>query len=162
MKVCARKIEFCYAHRLMDHEDKCANLHGHNGTIWIQATTIFDSSKPDLDGIGRVVDFAVLKKRVGDWIEDNWDHKIILNNKDSDTIEILNKISPCVFLLPNNPTAENLANYLLWEVCPKVLKGFGIFVNKVTFYETNNCFAEEFIAEQESETISKLKQKYLS
>jgi 6-pyruvoyltetrahydropterin/6-carboxytetrahydropterin synthase len=45
--------------------------------------------------------------------------------------------------LPYNPTAENLAKYLLWEVCPKLLKGAGVIVYKVVFRETDNCYAEQ-------------------
>ncbi|MBF0300669.1 MAG: 6-carboxytetrahydropterin synthase [Oligoflexia bacterium] len=176
MKTCARKIEFCYAHRLMNHEGKCANFHGHNGIVWIYATTLSFSPLPssssssstsispstlglDLDKVGRIVDFAVLKEKVGGWIENNWDHKTILNSEDKSTIEILNKLSTeNIFLLDNNPTAENLAHYLLWEVCPLVLKGLNVFVNKVVFYETSNCLAEEIALD--CNMIDELKKRY--
>ena len=47
-----------------------------------------------------------------------------------------------IFILDNNPTAENMANYLLHEVSPKVLQGTGVEVHKIVFWETENCFVE--------------------
>src|SRR5262249_24520110 len=49
---CARRITFCTGHRVLRHEGKCAHLHGHNYTAIVHAAA------PDLDGLGRVVDFA--------------------------------------------------------------------------------------------------------
>jgi len=47
------------------------------------------------------------------------------------------------FVLDRNPTAENMAAYLLDEICPVLLKGKGIYVDKIVFYETENCFVEQ-------------------
>ena len=135
---CVRKIYFCYGHRVKDHESKCANLHGHNAVVWVHATS--DS----LDALGRVVDFSVLKEKVGGWIHDNWDHNTVVFEKDRDLLEALEKVdSPKkAFILDNNPTAENMAEYLLREVAPKVLEGTGVEVTKIVFWETENCFVE--------------------
>ena len=59
MESCARKIYFCYGHRVMNHESKCATLHGHNGVIWVHAVPT-----QGLDQLGRVVDFSVLAARL--------------------------------------------------------------------------------------------------
>jgi len=140
MESCSRKIHFCYGHRVMSHENKCATLHGHNGIIWVHATPI-----QSLDSLGRVVDFSVLKEKVGGWVDKNWDHTMILFKQDEKTVELV-KQAPSfkpVFVMDENPTAENLAKYLLWKVCPEVLKGQGVVVYKVTFWETENCLAEQ-------------------
>lgn len=149
---CSRRIQFCYGHRLKDHEGECANLHGHNGVVWIHAIT-----KTELDHVGRVVDFAHLKNEVGNWIETNWDHNMILNKEDQDTIQLLKKFPQKkeYFELPYNPTAENLAKYLLLEVCPKLLNKYGIIVHKIEFFETENCKAEATINPND-ERIKKL------
>jgi 6-pyruvoyltetrahydropterin/6-carboxytetrahydropterin synthase len=98
-----------------------------------------------LDSLGRVIDFSVLKERIGGWIDDNWDHTTILSSEDVTTIQALKNLprKKELFILPYNPTAENLAKYLLWEVCPKLLKGAGVIVYKVVFRETDNCYAEQ-------------------
>lgn len=143
---CTRRIQFCSGHRVMGHESKCAHLHGHNYVVEITATA-------ELDSIGRVIDFSVLKERVGGWIETNWDHGFVLHEHDrtgmaamscfSDEMSLGNKaFTQKLYLMPMNPTAENMADYLLNIVCPKVLDGLGIVVTKVVVHETENCKAE--------------------
>lgn len=148
MESCARKIHFCYGHRVMNHESKCATLHGHNGVFWIHATPV-----EGLDSLGRVVDFSVLKEKVGSWVDLHWDHTMILYKKDQKTIELVKQAPHFkeLFVLDDNPTAENLAKYLLWTVCPEVLKGHSIIVYKVTLWETENCLAEVTLDPQSPE-----------
>jgi 6-pyruvoyltetrahydropterin/6-carboxytetrahydropterin synthase len=123
----------------MNHESKCATLHGHNGVLWIHATPV-----QGLDSLGRVVDFSVLKEKVGQWVDQYWDHTMILYQEDKKTIDLVRQAPQFkeLFILPKNPTAENLADYLLRVVCPQVLKGLQIIVYKVTLWETENCLAE--------------------
>jgi len=136
---CVRKIHFCSGHRVLNHESKCANPHGHNYVAWIHAEA------PALDNIGRVIDFSVLKEKVGAWIEENWDHTFILSVLDL-RLRLLLQETPdrnkAVFVAAFNPTAENMATYLLHGVCPMVLEGTGVTVTKVTLFETENCYAE--------------------
>ena len=152
MKSCARKIHFSYGHRVLGHESKCGDLHGHNAVVWIHATPT-----KELDSLGRVVDFSVIKDKVGGWIEKNWDHTMILFADDKKALDLLEKIDRVrpLFRLPVNPTAENLANYLLWKVCPEVLKGHNVIVYKITFWETENSVAEESL-DPTSEKVLKL------
>jgi 6-pyruvoyltetrahydropterin/6-carboxytetrahydropterin synthase len=150
MQTAARKIHFCYGHRVMNHESKCATLHGHNAIVWVHATPI-----NELDQLGRVVDFSVLKDVVGGWIDQNWDHTMILFKDDKKTCELV-KEAPSFkppYILDSNPTAENLAYHLLYEICPKILKGKGIIVHKITFYETENCYAEQIIDKLDEKII---------
>lgn len=153
---CIRTIHFCYGHRIMGHEHKCATLHGHNGLAEIHATPM-----AGLDTVGRVIDFSVLKERIGGWIEENWDHTMILCSDDHETLELMNRAPKCkdVFVLDVNPTAENLAKHLFWHVCPELLRETGIIVNKVVFWETPNCRAEESLP-LEDEKLSALYNVY--
>ena len=142
MITCTRRIQFCAGHRVMGHENKCAHLHGHNYVAMITATA------NDLDRVGRVIDFAVLKNRIGGWIETHWDHGFILWQQDGAALALLGGWSPSngvaqkLALLPSNPTAENLAAYLLHTVCPSELEGTGVEVTRVELWETENCRAE--------------------
>lgn len=151
METCSRKIHFCYGHRVKNHESKCATLHGHNGIIWVHATPV-----KGLDKLGRVIDFSVLKEKIGGWVDKYWDHTMILFEEDKETIDLVNQAPSFkdVFVMPANPTAENLAKYLLWEVCPKELNGCGIIVNKITFWETENCFAEQSLDPSDKKVLS--------
>lgn len=141
MRYCTRLVEFDSAHRVMNHESKCRNLHGHRYKIEITAMA------DELDSIGRVIDFSVLKNKIGSWIDDNWDHTTILNKDDSDTIKSFQTIpkNKPIYLMSGNPTAENMASYLLREICPKLLAGHNVTVTKIRVYETPNCYAEDEI-----------------
>lgn len=133
-----RKLEFDAGHRVMNHESKCATLHGHRYVVELTATA------ESLDSIGRIIDFSVLKERIGGWIDANWDHTCLIFKEDRVVINAL-KFLPQhkpVFETDFNPTAENMAEYLLNTVCPEKLKDTGVQVTKVTLWETPNCKAE--------------------
>jgi 6-pyruvoyltetrahydropterin/6-carboxytetrahydropterin synthase len=137
---CTRIVEFCAGHRVMGHENKCSNLHGHQYKVELHA------SGP-IDGIGRIVDFSVLKLTIGHWIEHHWDHGFLLHCKDDEAIR---RIVDFVtrdghkqkhYLFDDNPTAENLASFLLHKICPKLLEHSAVRVVKVVVWETPNCYA---------------------
>lgn len=135
---CTRKIHFSSGHRVLGHEGKCVNPHGHNYYAHIFAEA------EELDSIGRVIDFSVLKEKVGAWIDEHFDHTFLVFDQDIEMIAALNLIkSPkAPFICTFNPTAENIAHYLLTVVCPEVLEQYPITVKKVVLYETDNCYAE--------------------
>lgn len=141
MITCTRRIQFCAGHRVVGHESKCAHLHGHNYVVLVTAAA------DELDSVGRVVDFSVIKQRVGGWIEKCWDHGFILWKDDPvrqfiDDAPLGSARTQKLFPLPTNPTAENMADYLLRVVCPKELAGSGCEASKVVLWETENCYAE--------------------
>jgi 6-pyruvoyltetrahydropterin/6-carboxytetrahydropterin synthase len=134
---CTRRLHFDAAHRVMEHESKCKNLHGHRYVVEASFTA------NALDPLGRVVDFGVIKERLGAWIDTYWDHNTILHEKD----EVLGShiaavTGQAVFYLPTNPTAENMVSYLLETVCPRLFTDSALHCTHVRLYETPNCFAE--------------------
>lgn len=140
MKIEAVRIcKFDAGHRVCKHESKCRTLHGHEYKAHIYATA--DNS--ELDTLGRVIDFGEIKNRVGGWLDEFWDHNMIIWSEDTN-LPLLQQCDGLkeVFVVDFNPTAENLVNYLINTVCPKVLDGTGITVNKIRLYETSNCYVE--------------------
>jgi 6-pyruvoyltetrahydropterin/6-carboxytetrahydropterin synthase len=134
---CTRRIEFDAAHRLRDHEGKCKHLHGHRYVI--EASF----SSEGLDSVGRVVDFGVIRERLGNWVDEHWDHNVILWEKDKalgDSIHAETK--QAIFYLPSNPSAENMALYLHTVVCPMLFDELGITCTNLRLYETPNCFVD--------------------
>ena len=122
----------------MGHENKCAHLHGHNYEVHVTAEAEV------LDGIGRVLDFSVLKDRLGGWIEDHWDHGFLLWDQDNAAISALEGFlngQQKLFLFPENPTAENLAAYIL-NLGNELLADGHIRIVKAVVWETPNCYAE--------------------
>jgi 6-pyruvoyltetrahydropterin/6-carboxytetrahydropterin synthase len=62
---------------------------------------------------------------------------------DENAIQALKMVTPYrLFVLPYNPTAENMAKYLLEEVCPVILQGSGALATHVRIWETDESYAE--------------------
>jgi len=132
-----RKLEFDAAHRVMNHESKCATLHGHRYVVEVTAEAM------QLDEIGRVIDFSVLKQKIGTWIDAFWDHTTIVFVDDVEVLTALLKLprNKDPFVTGWNPTAENMAEFLL-KKCPELLNDSGVKVTKIRIYETPNCWAD--------------------
>jgi len=133
---CTRRVQFCAGHRVHKHESKCANPHGHNYVAF------FHAEAPELDSLGRVIDFSVLKDRLGGWIDEHWDHGFIYGSMDYQMRASLAPVGGKQFELEANPTAENMALHLLHEVGPTVLEGTSVRLVRVVLWETENCHVE--------------------
>lgn len=135
-------------HRVYGHESKCAHLHGHNYRITFTCAPQFQPLDPNdgtpvggLDSIGRVIDFSDIKTRLCMWLEDNWDHKFLVWTQDPDAAR-LSLIDPRGLVqVPFNPTAENMAEYLVRVVGPAQLEGTGIVLVHCEVEETRKCSA---------------------
>ena len=132
---CVRRLKLDTGHRVHLHESKCRNAHGHQYIVYIHATA------DQLDSIGRIIDFSVLKELIGGWLDEFWDHGFLVWDQDTEMIKALGMIEgQKTYKLPYNPTAENMAYFLLTEICPAVLKTTGVTVTKVEVWETENCY----------------------
>lgn len=129
-----RKHEIHTGHRVYGHQGHCSNLHGHSYVFH------FHCSSKSLDDLGMVVDFAIIKSTLCKWLDDNYDHRMILWKNDPLAKEII-RLDPSVVIVPYNPTAENIAHHLLTVVAPAVLHGTHITVTKIVLEETGKCSA---------------------
>lgn len=126
-------------HRVTGHESKCAHFHGHNYRIHF-----FCTAKPlagQLDDVGRVIDFSDIKTRLCEWIESRWDHKFLIWKKDADCFVLQDHDPAGVVITSFNPTAENMAKFLVIEMGPKELEGTDVLLYKVVVEETAKCSA---------------------
>jgi len=140
MLTCTRRLEFDAAHRVFRHESKCASLHGHRYVVEVTCRA------PKLDSVGRIVDFGVIKERLGKWIDDHWDHTTLVSCEDTDLMEWCRnqhekhgKRAPYPF--PGEPTAENIAEHL-YRIATDMLRTSDVSVAKIRVYETPNCYAD--------------------
>ncbi|MDR1493572.1 MAG: 6-carboxytetrahydropterin synthase QueD [Planctomycetaceae bacterium] len=123
------EFHFCYGHRLLNYDGKCAHLHGHNGLVEITL------EKESLDEKGMVLDFSELKQVVNAWIDKNIDHKMVLDENDP-LASMLAELNEPMYLMKRPPTAENFAR-LFFEY----VKESGYPVSRVVFHETEKCSA---------------------
>ena len=118
-----KELHFCFGHRLMHYDGKCRNLHGHNARAVVTVAG-------ELDGQGMVVDFADLRRHIGDWIDRTLDHKMILH-EDDPFVPMLKQLGDPVLTLNDHPTTENLAKFVFEQV-----ERLGFPVVEVTLWET--------------------------
>ena len=138
MKTCTRRLEFDFGHRLLNHESKCAHIHGHRGIIEVTCAA------EALDVAGRVIDFSALKELVGGWIDVRLDHSFIVNPLDVAMLDFLEENAQRHFVMPkqlSEPSAENIAK-LVYDVASELVRPRGIIVERVRFYETPNGWAD--------------------
>lgn len=128
-----RYHDFCAGHRVYKHESKCKHLHGHNYRAHFYC-------RGDLDSVGRVIDFSVIKSTLCQWLEDNYDHRMLIWENDP-LLPMLSQMDEKLLAVPYNPTAENMAQFLVEFVAPDLLSGTGIECYKVVIEETRKCSA---------------------
>lgn len=151
---CTRRLQFCHGHRVVEHESKCRNLHGHNYVALITAAV------PKLDSVGRVLDFGFMKSLFGGWVDTYLDHRMVLWSEDRILDELPEKAqeSMGVVRVNFNPTAENLAEFLRLTFLDlltselhaprRISAGLGaaprddVRITRVRLWETENCYAD--------------------
>lgn len=129
----SRYHDISVGHRVAGHESKCQHLHGHNYRI------TFEIGASELDKVGRVLDFGVIKSLLCMWLEDNWDHKMLIWENDPllpSLLAVDNGAS--IVITPFNPTAENMGEFIGTVVGPQILPQ-GTNLVSVIIEETRKC-----------------------
>jgi 6-pyruvoyltetrahydropterin/6-carboxytetrahydropterin synthase len=75
------------------------------------------------------------------WLEDNWDHKFLVYQQDPLAMTLQQQDPDGVVIVPFNPTAENMAEYLLTHVGPIQLVDELCVLVEVRIEETAKCSA---------------------
>jgi len=122
-------------HRVVGHENKCKHLHGHNYRFHFKVAT------NELDNIGRVLDFSVIKSRLCMWLEDNYDHKTLIWEHDPILPDLKKLVPDDIVVTKFNPTAENIARYIVEEIAVEQLAGTQCVLIECKIEETRKCSA---------------------
>jgi 6-pyruvoyltetrahydropterin/6-carboxytetrahydropterin synthase len=109
---------FSSAHRLREQGSACERMHGHN---WFVTVTL---RSEQLDGIGLVIDFKVVKKHLKEILG-------VLDHQDLNAIPPFDEI---------NPSTENLARHI-FEQMSRRLSGGPAAVHGVRVSEGPNTAA---------------------
>ena len=122
-------IDFCYGHRLLNYSGKCRYLHGHNGLLEV------DIESDCLDDLGMVMDFSEVREQVKNWVDENLDHRMLLCKHDP-LVSVLTELGEPIYLLDDNPTAENIAKHIFDRVTEQ-----GLDVSEIRLWETPSSYA---------------------
>ncbi len=139
------RVHFDAAHRLMGYPGLCASIHGHRYVVDIEAGSAVDKHR--LNALGIVIDFGMLKSVCGGWLDENWDHALILNLKDIVAIEAAKSVAAfdsrqrTFFVDEGNPTAEVMARFLLRKFRELMLP-HSVRIIRVRVYETPDTWAD--------------------
>jgi 6-pyruvoyltetrahydropterin/6-carboxytetrahydropterin synthase len=87
-----------------------------------------------------ILDFGEVKRILCEWLENHWDHRFLIWEEDPWAKKLL-EIDSKVYLVPFNPTAENIAEYFLTSVGPKLLEGTNCELIECNLWETDKCLA---------------------
>lgn len=135
MKV-AKEFKWEMGHRLPEHFGNCKNIHGHSYKMIVE----FVGNLNDND---MIIDFYDVDKIIKPLV-DKLDHAFIVNEKDKDVVDFLDKIKSKKMVVNFNSTVEKLCHFVLDEI-----KKFDLPRNissvSVRIYETNEDYAEEKI-----------------
>jgi len=138
-----KKLKFEASHRLYEYEGACSNIHGHSYIVEVCLTSheknVDCESNSELDKLGMVVDFGVIKKTIGSWLDINWDHALLYNENDH-ALSSLSFPGTKRYSFIGNPTAENMARLLFendWDFGNKNVRLLWVRV-----WETADSYAE--------------------
>lgn len=108
------RTHFAAAHRLINYQGECENLHGHNWNVEVTVVA------RELDTAGLGIDFKVLKQQTKDLLGE-LDHKY------------LNDLEP---FLEISPSSEHIARYL-FDRLGRQIDTANVSVEQVTVWESD-------------------------
>lgn len=133
----SKDYHFEAAHRLINYVGPCSNIHGHSYKVRVTFTS------GCLDKQDMVLDFKAIRLIIGNWIDANLDHALILSCKDTAIAEAILKSQSGVklYFTTWSPTAEVLAEVIFQEAQSNSIK-FGVTLLAVQVWETTSAYAE--------------------
>lgn len=137
------RARFETGHRLPQLPGKCRHLHGHSWQAWITA-------EGELDETGVIVDFSLLKNKVQEWVDEHFDHGMLLGADDPLSVLLLEQgLKVHRFGVDAHtdglrwPTVEAVAETITRVTESLVaVRGLPVRVSRVAVQETENNRAE--------------------
>ena len=112
------RTRFAAAHQLRGYKGKCESLHGHN---WVIEVGLRGA---ELDNVGLLMDFKVLKMHVGEIMEE-LDHTLLNDHP---------------WFKERNPSSELIARYIYWQVGQRITAP-GLSMSQVRVWESEDSVA---------------------
>ena len=129
-------VDICAGHRVIGQGGKCErSYHGHEYRIYF-------TCRGKVQDNGMIIDFGKIGELLCNKVDELWDHRTILWDQDPN-LETFKEMTPNgLAIVSFNPTAENLAEYLLNDLGPKQLEGTNVELVEVRINETHKCSAK--------------------
>ena len=142
MKI-VKVIQWDMGHRVLNHRSVCRGLHGHRykAEICIQGDLITEEG---ISEEGMVIDFADIKNKAQQYIQEELDHAFMLWDKDEEMVNFFkNSKGHKPVIVPFTPTAENVAAYIFQNLEDKFADIFntGLHLHSVKLWETPSSYA---------------------
>lgn len=102
------------AHRLLWLPGKCQRIHGHSMKVTLKLFVEFNGKGYAIDEDNNILDFGNVKKTFRGYIDDQYDHHLLLNEEDpwAGPIHDANDYLPGLVKLKGDPSTENLATWI--------------------------------------------------
>lgn len=98
-----------------------------------------------------VIDFGNIKKTIGNWIDENWDHKTLVHKDDSELLDFLKEANSAYHIIDGSGTAEWMSQFL-YHKAQELLCIFrdensdlvptSVRVSRIQVWETADSFSE--------------------
>ena len=138
-----KQFQFEMAHALIGHNGPCKNIHGHSYKLDVTVKGRVKENTTDPDE-GMVVDFTIIKNIVKEFIVDEYDHSLVLNEKmniDKAQFEFMNKL----IIVPFQPTCELLLIHYSKLIQSKLPAD--LVLHSLMLRETPTSYAEWFASD---------------
>jgi 6-pyruvoyltetrahydropterin/6-carboxytetrahydropterin synthase len=135
-----KRFSWHMAHRLINgYRGICANLHGHTYSCEIEISG-------EANVIGMLVDFALLKEYLAEFVVGTMDHAVLATSNDSKLIAFCLDNKQRLHIMPDhytNTTAENVA-HCLFGIAFEVLRSREphLTLESITVWETETSSAK--------------------
>lgn len=145
--IVTKQISVPIAHRLLNYNGLCKNIHGHN--LKIEFSFSIHGSSYWLDESGFIVDLSKIKKELGKDVKDMFDHSFVVNPFDTNTVAFLETEGFKHYIMPkktgrtdahsvglSNPTIENIG-MCLYKSAKVFAKTHSVDVESVRIFESD-------------------------
>jgi len=135
-----KEFNFEMAHALYGYDGLCKNIHGHSYqlSVTVIGKPATEKKNPKL---GMVIDFSDLKKIVGKFIINPFDHSLVLNkNTPHKTMAKKDSLFKKIIFVKYQPTCENLLIDFEKRIRKELSKN--THLHHLKLRETPNSFAE--------------------
>ena len=141
--IVTKQVDWEMGHRLLNHNSKCCNPHGHHYRLELSLRGEINSAEGE-SSEGMVIDFGDIKTILVKQILDIIDHAFMIWDKDEVLMKFY-KENPDLkhVIVPFNTTAENMVIWIYDQLNPDIEKiSKYTKIKSVKLWETPTAYAE--------------------